>query len=213
MTTGRPGRRMAAGSPTSSRDGNVEVYVMNADCSSQTRLTSDPAADFDPAWSPDASRIAFTSTRDGINQVYVMNADGSGQTNLTNSGVHDLQPAWSPTNQDRIREAGRQRLRRRRHERGRLYADEPDGRRRRRSLAGLVARRNQDRLHDHPRRERRDLRDECRRLGADESNEPFELDLEADWQTAASPTATATASGCGRQLRARREPGPGRPGR
>jgi hypothetical protein len=69
---------------------------MNADGSGQMKVTSDPAADFEPAWSPDGSRIAFTSMRDGINQVYVMNADGTGQTNLTNSGLHDLQPSWSP---------------------------------------------------------------------------------------------------------------------
>jgi TolB protein len=36
----------------SSRDGNLEVYVMNADGSGQTRLTDNPAADGSPAWSP-----------------------------------------------------------------------------------------------------------------------------------------------------------------
>ena len=37
---------------TSGRDGNEEIYVMNADGSGQTRLTDDPAADTFPAWSP-----------------------------------------------------------------------------------------------------------------------------------------------------------------
>jgi len=77
---------------TSDRDGNSEIYVMNADGSGQTNLTNNPAGDFGPDWSPDGSRIAFQSGRDGSGEIYVMNADGSGQTNLT--GGSD--PDWSP---------------------------------------------------------------------------------------------------------------------
>ena len=36
----------------SDRDGNDEIYVMNADGSGQTRLTNNPAADGCPAWQP-----------------------------------------------------------------------------------------------------------------------------------------------------------------
>ena len=36
----------------SDRDGNDEVYVMNADDSGQTRLTNNPDFDGQPAWSP-----------------------------------------------------------------------------------------------------------------------------------------------------------------
>ena len=80
----------------SNRDGNAEVYVMNADGSGQTNLTNNPASDAVATWSPDGTRIAFASYRDGNSEVYVMNADGSGQVNLTNNPAGDGSPAWSP---------------------------------------------------------------------------------------------------------------------
>ena len=81
---------------TSNRDGNDEIYVMNADGTGVTRLTDNPASDQQPAWSPDGSRIAFTSTRDGNFDIYVMNADGTGVTRLTTTTTHrgSTLPAW-----------------------------------------------------------------------------------------------------------------------
>jgi Tol biopolymer transport system component len=69
----------------STRDGQPEIYVMNADGSGQTRLTNNPAWDTAPAWSPDGTKILFTSLRDGPMSpaLYVMNADGSNQTRVT----------------------------------------------------------------------------------------------------------------------------------
>ncbi len=87
------GRRIAF---ASDRDGNREIYVMNADGFGVTRLTVNDAIDSSPAWSPDGRRIAFHSTRDGNWEVYVMNADGSGVTRLTNNDARDWHPEWSP---------------------------------------------------------------------------------------------------------------------
>ena len=46
---------------SSVRDGNWEIYVMDADGQNQRRLTNHPAIDFQPSWSPDGQKIAFTS--------------------------------------------------------------------------------------------------------------------------------------------------------
>jgi Tol biopolymer transport system component len=80
----------------SKRDGNWEIYRMNADGTDQRRLTTDRSTDRDPCWSPDGSRVAFVSRRDGNEEIYVMNADGTAQRRLTYSPERDGDPAWSP---------------------------------------------------------------------------------------------------------------------
>ena len=80
----------------SNKDGNAEIYAINADGSHQTRLTNNSDEDGFPSWSPDGARIAFQSSRDGNWEIYVMSADGSNQTRLTNNPDLDMLPAWSP---------------------------------------------------------------------------------------------------------------------
>ena len=77
------------------RDGNREIYVMDADGGNQTRITFDPALNFTPVWSPNGKQFVFTSQRDGMHEIYVMNADGSNITRLTFNSVTDRDPKWS----------------------------------------------------------------------------------------------------------------------
>src|SRR5665647_290959 len=49
----------------SSRDGNFEIYIMNADGSGQVNITNNPAFDGTPSFSHDGKKIAFISDRDG----------------------------------------------------------------------------------------------------------------------------------------------------
>ena len=82
---------------TSQRDGNTEIYAMNADGSGLTNLTNNSAGDSHPDWSPDGRKIAFASTRDGgNNDIYVMNADGSGVERVTADNSGSGSPSWSP---------------------------------------------------------------------------------------------------------------------
>ncbi|OAI52039.1 hypothetical protein AYO44_16770, partial [Planctomycetaceae bacterium SCGC AG-212-F19] len=80
----------------SSRDGDFEIYVMDADGNNTVRLTHSPGMDVRPAWSPDGKRIAWVSNRDGQLEIYVMNADGTGVRRLTNHPERDDYPAWHP---------------------------------------------------------------------------------------------------------------------
>ena len=78
------------------RDGNPEIYLMDADGSNQTRLTNDLQADGRPTFSGDGQSLLFHSARAGKNQqVFTMGLDGQGVRQLTQDSAN-TQPAVSP---------------------------------------------------------------------------------------------------------------------
>jgi Tol biopolymer transport system component len=54
----------------SDRDGNYEIYIMNADGSNQQRLTSNPADDTNPVFFPAGNKVLFQSNRSGNYNIY-----------------------------------------------------------------------------------------------------------------------------------------------
>jgi Tol biopolymer transport system component len=87
---------------------NDEIFVMsprdedgdgNGDGLAQITSTS-TENEFQPAFSPEGDRIAFTSSQNG-NEIFVMDADGTDRVRLTNNAARDARPAFSPRG-DRI---------------------------------------------------------------------------------------------------------------
>ena len=76
--------------------GNDDIYLMNADGTNKTRITTYAGYDRDPAWSPDGSKIAFGSWMDGNSDIFIMNPDGTERTRLTFNTIFDGEPDWSP---------------------------------------------------------------------------------------------------------------------
>ncbi|MDE0300618.1 MAG: DPP IV N-terminal domain-containing protein [Candidatus Poribacteria bacterium] len=81
---------------TSTRGGDPDIYVMDADGRNPRKVTTHDEEDGNPTWSPDGRQIAFESNRNGGNiQIWVIDADGKNPVRLTD-GVWDRHPSWSP---------------------------------------------------------------------------------------------------------------------
>ncbi|HEX9611032.1 MAG TPA: Ig-like domain-containing protein [Gemmatimonadales bacterium] len=80
----------------SQRDGNPEIYVMDADGRGPGRLTNERQADGHPVFTPDGQTIVFHSSRTRNQQIFSVGVDGANVRQLTQEPGANMQPAVSP---------------------------------------------------------------------------------------------------------------------
>ncbi|HEY2146282.1 MAG TPA: Tol-Pal system beta propeller repeat protein TolB, partial [Steroidobacteraceae bacterium] len=89
------GRKMAL--VLSTRDGNLDIYVLDLATQQLTRITDDPGIDTEPQWSKDGQSLYFTSDRAGGPQIYKVGLKpGDKPRRLTFQGSYNARPRISP---------------------------------------------------------------------------------------------------------------------
>jgi TolB protein len=82
---------------TLSKDGDSQIYLVDADGANLRRLMATRSRDTEPSFSPDGRHILFTSDRSGQPQIYRIAADGKGQAErMTFEGSYNASPRYSP---------------------------------------------------------------------------------------------------------------------
>ncbi len=74
------------------RGDEEDVWIWDFGIESLRRLTTDPAPDQYPVWTPDGLRIVWGSRRNNENGVFVQNADGTGQAEQLATSDVELSP-------------------------------------------------------------------------------------------------------------------------
>ncbi len=74
----------------------ADIWVVARSGGAARRITSTPAVESDPQFSPDGQWIAFTSNRSGTPSVYVVAARGGEPTRLTWYPAHSIARGWTP---------------------------------------------------------------------------------------------------------------------
>ena len=106
-------------------DGSIELRVTNSETKKTTTIFKTPPnypPNFQlfPAFSPDATRIAFNDKPAGNTEIFIIKTDGSGLQNLTNDPLLDMNPVFSPAGDEII-------FMRDFYGKSRLYRMNPDG--------------------------------------------------------------------------------------
>lgn len=73
-----------------------DIFLKRIDGTALTQLTSDPADDIQPRFSPDGRRVVFCSNRSGNWDLWLIDRDGTGLTQLTREPTDEVAPCWSP---------------------------------------------------------------------------------------------------------------------
>jgi hypothetical protein len=88
---GQPGKIAYAGF-----DGDAEIYTINPDGGSNVKVTSNNTGNYEPAYSPNANKIAYSGFDGQDYEIYTVNPDGGGKTKLTDNNTDDDEPYYSP---------------------------------------------------------------------------------------------------------------------
>ncbi len=95
----------------STRDGNLEIYVMPAEAlASATRVTDRPGVDSGPRWFPDGQRIAFYGqdlSVGGDFHIYAVDSDGQNLVQITTGNFNDTSLDVSPAGTKSVFLSGR----------------------------------------------------------------------------------------------------------
>ena len=91
------GRRLARRADDRLRSARRHLRDADRAAGRRRRLTSGPAYDTQPRFSPDGKTIAFTSDRSGIDNIWLMDADGKNpQALTTEKDSYVRSAAWTP---------------------------------------------------------------------------------------------------------------------
>jgi Tol biopolymer transport system component len=87
----------------SDRNGNLDIFKVpfngTGTMGDPVALTTDPASDFEPRWSPGDNELVFYSRRFGTKDLFTVRADGRNESRLTDLPGNEYYPDWSPDGQ------------------------------------------------------------------------------------------------------------------
>ncbi|HKY45094.1 MAG TPA: protein kinase [Pyrinomonadaceae bacterium] len=97
------GKRVAVSRIEFQTGTTADIWLIDIERGTQIRLTTDPASDTFPSWSPTGDRIVFVSSRNGATSIYQKPSNGSSpEEPLVSSPEVKYNPTWSPDGQSII---------------------------------------------------------------------------------------------------------------